>query len=73
MCSITDEGQAKPLQDAPCLDDWKSVPILVRWRLERWVFIGLIGIMSAGIAVLGLGIALLTGRTKGKTKKTKTQ
>lgn len=46
--------------------------MLVRWRLERWVFIGLVVVASGLIVVFGFGIALLSRPKVKKSTKSKT-
>lgn len=73
LSSIADEGKPVVLQGTgDCLDDWKRLPVLVRWRLERWVFIGLVVVASGLIVVFGFGIALLSRPKVKKSTKSKT-
>lgn len=69
-CSITDAGADKVLAGtAECLSDWQSTTILMRWRLERWVFLILVGGLSGMLVLLGIAIAVLSGKRDAKKQK----
>jgi len=69
---ITDEGKPAPALNgvSDCLNDWSNVSFLVRWRLERWVFLGLVGGASGLIVLFGIVIAVLSGKKNKKKLKT---
>jgi hypothetical protein len=41
----------------------------MRWRLERWVFLILVGGLSGMLVLLGIAIAVLSGKRDAKKHK----
>lgn len=67
--SITDSGASPLANTAMCLNDWQNSSSLVRWRLERWVFLGLVCGISGVLVVLAVAIAMLSGKSNKKKQK----